>query len=106
MLTLPSEGKETPHSFLVQAEARWAALEGAPPKSFRKRIANFGNYLLSKIHPAEQFLKSIPLEFTTLHVVHPANVHPTLVRRRIRLVAKRYRKSCLHELSEQDAEHH
>ncbi|GAQ81989.1 hypothetical protein KFL_000970140 [Klebsormidium nitens] len=73
----------------AKAKAQWADLEGAPPKSLKKRLANLGNYLLSKIHPAENFLKSIPPEFTTLHVVHPADVHSTLVRRRIRLIAKR-----------------
>ncbi|GAQ84828.1 hypothetical protein KFL_002080050 [Klebsormidium nitens] len=72
-----------------KAQNQWAALEKAPPESFKARIARWGNALMRQAHPGEQFLKSIPRDVGIVEVVYPMGLNPTLVRRRVRLLARR-----------------
>jgi hypothetical protein len=77
------------HFRCVQAHNQWTALEKAPAESIKGRIAGWGNALMRRAHPGEQFLKRIPRDAGEVEIVYPAGVNPKLVRRRVRLLARR-----------------
>lgn len=50
---------------------------------------SFGLKLLSRVRPSEMLLKSVTKDVSMLEIVHPASIHPRLVRRRLRHIAVR-----------------
>ncbi|XP_054780032.1 uncharacterized protein C23H3.12c isoform X2 [Prosopis cineraria] len=67
----------------------WIGLENAPEGSFKNKIHGLGLRLLSRVKPAEIFLRSITKEVTRVEVIYPSSLDARLVRRRLRHVAMR-----------------
>ncbi|KAG2488071.1 hypothetical protein HYH03_013374 [Edaphochlamys debaryana] len=80
-------GKEIGANFKAATQKQWKAIQAADEGTFRHRLHQLAQWVLSQEDPTETFLKSLPKQPSALEIIHPSSLKERLVRRRLRRLA-------------------